>query len=452
MTAHTRRSPLAGLLTALLAVLSGCRLETGAPSTDGDVGASDARESADGDASDGASIADGVDGDGRSGDGGPDTPGAPETGADVSRCLVVATTEFRTDGGVTVIDADSFRAATDVTAVAADALVAVVDQRVFVINRQGGDSLQELDPDQDYATVSQESVGRGSGPWGVIPLGDGTAWVPLYNDGALQRVDLRPGATALRIGDPVALPTDYDADRKAEPAGGLVHDGVLYVILQGLGDYPLCTPDSRGRLLAMDPQTLAPVPAFEGHSVLTLAACNPTTWLRAGDELLIGHTGNYRVVVEASTDDGGIEVVDLAAGASRGLIVTEADFGGRDLMQIASDGGDGRGAGESVANPVDHVWITIAGEDFGAEVRRLDLDPVELGRPVWESGVGGIFDLDVAFGRVWIVDRTTSSPGVVVLDAESGERIAGPIDTGFAPFSLAPLEREGCDAVVNRRR
>lgn len=400
--------------TVALAAVSGCRLDTAPADALPDAFAATPDTGFDGS---------GLDGDASAG---PD------------RCLVVATTEFRADGGVTVIDANTYQAAVDVTAVHADAVVNIVGDRVIVVNRQGGDSLQELDPDDAYATLSQESVGRGANPWSVIPVGDGTGWVPLYNDGVMQRVDLGPGPAGSPIGEPVPLPTRFDADERPEPLDGFVFDGTLYVLLQGLGDYPRCTADSRGQLLAFDPITMAPDPVFEGESVLELAACNPTTWQRLGDQLLIGHSGDHRVSAEDPVDDGGLEIVDLRAGTSLGLVVNETDLGDRDVTHIAADPDDLSGI----------VWMAIAGADFSAAVVPVTLDPIHVGPTGWESDLGGVFDLDVAFGRVWIVDRTTDAPGVVVLDAENGAHLAGPIDTGFPPFSLAVLEREGCNAVV----
>lgn len=403
MRHQTPYAASAALLAGLLLAASGCRLDTADGTGDSSAGA--------------AAVSDGV----------------------MDHCLVVATTEFRTDGGLSVIDADSYDAAIDVTAIHADAVVRVLDDRVFVVNRQGGDSLQELDPDRAYATLAQQSVGRGANPWSIIPVGDGTAWVPLYNEGALQRVDVTPDGSVQTHGTPASLPTAYDADGSVEPLDGFLFDGVLYVLIQGLGAYPRCTPDSRGYLLAFDPETLAPAPVFDGQPALQLAACNPTTWLRVEDRLFVGHTGDTRVTVSDPVDDGGIEVVDLASGTSSGLIVTEADLGDRDITHIA---------GDAALLAEGTLWVAVAGDDFRADVLPFDLDAATPGPSAWSSDQGGIFDLDVAFDRVWVVDRSTEAPGVVALDAATGELVAGPIDTGFPPFSLAVLERDGCDAVT----
>lgn len=350
-----------------------------------------------------------------------------------SRCVVVTTTEFRADGGVTVIDADTLEARVDVTAVHSDAIVRTAGDRVFVINRQGGDSVQELDPRRGFGTVYQRSVGRGANPWGLAMLDDGTAWVPLYNEGTLLRVDTNStGESGFRLGPPVALPAWTDADGRVEPLDAFALDGALFVVAQGLGDYPNCTPDSRGWVHAFDPDSLAASAVWGDRASLELAACNPTTYAlvesAAGPLLALGYSGNVRAM-GSRDDDGGIELVDLQSGETSGLIATESDFGDRDLVALAIHGRT--------------AWVALASADFAADVRAFDLDTGTLSDPVWSSGTAGIFGLGVAYDKLWVVDRTRGSAGVVVLDPNTGQHLAGPIQTGFPPFDLAFVEVEG---------
>ncbi|MFT6398549.1 MAG: hypothetical protein ACJAYU_003308, partial [Bradymonadia bacterium] len=247
----------------------------------------------------------------------------------------------------------------------------------------------------------------------------------LYNDGLLRAVDLADSASEF-LGADVHLQSGTDQDQHAEPLDVFVHNGVLYVITQGLGDYPHCTETSRALLQAFDPQSGVPAAVFAGESTLELAACNPTSYALVGDELWLGHTGSHRVHGNTA-DDGGVELVDLATGESVGLVVTEADLGQRDVVTLA--------ANES------GVWIAVAGEDFAASVHRLD--GASVGPAVWEADTGGVFDLELAFERLWVVDRSVANPGVVVIDEVTGEVLAGPLNTGFPPFDAAPASFEG---------
>jgi len=357
-----------------------------------------------------------------------------DEGSTSGRCVVVATTEFGAAGSISIIDAESLAVASDLTATHQDALVRVADDRVFVVNRQGGDSVQELDPARRWATVWQYSVGNGSNPWDIAILADSTAWVPLYNTGSLVRVDtLSTSHEGFVVGEPTALPTWTDDDERVEPSAALLHDGVLYVTVQGLDDYPSCEAGSRGYMHAFDPDDLAPLGVFDGEATLELAACNPMDQrLLSPDLLAIGHAGRFRSVErDQSVDDGGLELVDLAAGASRGLVASEADLGDRDIVTFAI-GERGR------------AWIALADADFSVSVfaARLDEAQLTLGEAVWTSETGGVFDLAERFGRVWIADRTPGTSGVVVLDAATGELVEV-ISTGFPPYDLDFIDLAG---------
>jgi hypothetical protein len=340
------------------------------------------------------------------------------------RCAVVTTSEFGLDGAVAIVDAESLEVWPDVTATHGDANVDVIGEEVFVINREGGDSIQALDSAERFRTRWQRTTGAGTNPWRMVHVAEGPTWVSLYNEGALQRVEPDAGSGAsFLVGDRVVIPWGQEADERAEPLGLFVRDGVLYVITQGLGEYPRCGDGDRGALLAFDALTLAPRPVFGGSVRLELAACNPVDFAFLDDDtLLIAHAGRHRVTGGAH-DDGGIELVDVAAGSSDGLIATEADYGDRDIVALAFDGV--------------RLWVAAAGADFSASVFPASVEPFGAGEPVWWSDEAGIFALEVDRDQVWVVDRSYRSPGLVVFDAATSERIAGPLSTGFPPFDIA---------------
>ncbi len=352
-----------------------------------------------------------------------------------SRCVVVATSEFRGGGSITTVNADTLQVRRDVTAIHQDAVVRIAGERVFVLNREGADSVQELDPFNGYRTLWQRSVGNGTNPWDLQLLEDGHAWVTLYNMGALQLVDtLATTDDAFLVEAPVMLPEWTDEDQKVEPAGAVQWGGVLYVLVQGLDHYPRCAEGSRGYVHAFDAQTLQPVAAFDGAAHMELSRCNPTSFhLQQDGQLLIGLAGMYRSLSQPEDvrDDGGVEIVDLQTGRSSGLMLSELDTGGRDVAGVAS-APDGR------------MWLVLADDSFGADVvaARVDEDgSVVLGESLWHSSSGGIFDLQYRWGRVWVADRSPDAPGLVVLDAVTGAVVgSGPMDMGFPPYDIDFVE------------
>lgn len=346
------------------------------------------------------------------------------------RCVLVTTTEFRSDGALAVIDVDTMTVRADVTAVHSDALMRSSGGRLLVLNRLGADSIQEIDR-ASLATTSQRSVGPGSNPWGVVLDEHGAGWVALYDEGSLQPVDLdADDGGGFLAGIPVVVPSPTEPDELAEPLDVFLYEGILYAITQGLGEFPHCSEGSRAHLHAFDFATGEPRPVFAGAPSLQLAACNTSGYALEDDGTLwLAHAGGHRVT-GATADDGGLERVNLRTGVSDGLLVDETGLGNRDLIRVAAGHGQ--------------VWVAVAAADFSASVFALDTTATSVGETVWTSGTGGVFGLELAHDLLWIVDRSVERPGVVVIDPVTGDLVAGPLDTGFPPFDLVGVN--GCGA------
>lgn len=364
----------------------------------------------------------------------------PDAGGDnpAETCLVVAAAEFGADGSIALVDPLTLAVRVDVTRTHHDAVVRVVDDVLHVINREGADTIQRLDGARTFATAWERSVGAGSNPWDLIPLGDGRALVPRYNRGDLAVVDLRDGAPEFVL-QTMQVPAPAEGDGRHDLLGGVVVGDAVIVAVQGLDPYPRCGPGARGHLVALDRATLAPTPLFDGAPLLPLAGCNPTQLLRLDDDtLLVGLSGNFRSLTGAAlhVDDGGIEWIDLRQGRSRGMVATEGDWGNRDLLRLApaADGG---------------AWISLADADFGVEVHRLeihrdDVHPTLALGAVMHAGEGTSALREHA-GRLFVADRTWGASAVVVLDAQTGA-VQARLDTGFPPFDFAVVPRPpgGC--------
>jgi len=353
--------------------------------------------------------------------------------AEPRACLVVAAAEFGTAGGVTLVDPVTQSSRPLLTTVHHDATLTVADDRVYVVNRAGagGDNVQALDVDRSLATAWQYSVGPGANPWHLAPTGPDRAVVTRYDTADLVAVDLTAASTdAFVVGDPVPLPSELDADGRAEPGFVVVHDGVAWVALQGLDDYPWCALTSTGALVAYDAATLERRTDLGDGGVIPLRACNPGDFALSPDgELWIAHAGNHRSLDgtggrDTTADDGGLELVDLAAATSLGLVLSESDFGGRDLLDLAI-GADER------------LWVTLANADFSVSVHPVHLTAADpIGAPVYEAD--GVFDLLEHDDTLWVADRTPGRSGLVAIDATTGEvRTAAPIDTGYPPVEIA---------------
>ena len=353
-----------------------------------------------------------------------------ETGA----CIVMTTSEYGASGAVALLDPDTLQVFTDVTVTHHDATVSLVGDRVLVVNREGfgGNTLQLLQTGrwQTLAQVAMQGATSNPNPWQVVGDESGRAWVSLYNEGALQQVTL--GAATI---EPTTLRSAIDpgteTDGRAEPGEMFMHDGYLYVLVQGMSQYPGCRVNDRARLLRYALPTDPTVPLGEPEQ-LTLAACNPVHIERHDDTLWVAHAGNFRSLAgqtgtSDADNDGGLEQLDLRSFTSTGLVLRESDTAGRDILFI--------GRSES-----GRFWTMLSNADFTITVHELTPSDATwtLRDAVWTADGEGISDALLHNGHLWLADRSRQRRGVVVIAEATGEALfeGAALDTGLPPFDL----------------
>lgn len=356
-----------------------------------------------------------------------------ETPDDVKQCLAIAT-ESTDDGALAVLDIESLDIRTDITSTHSDAGFVSHEETLFVINRYGGDNIQALNVTDGFSTIWQYSTGVGSNPQTMAVHGS-HGFIPVYGAGKVMIVDLTAETEEdfiLEATLPVPPIAAWDGSQ-GEPANAVAHEGVIYVISQGINDDWSFAAEARSRILAFDAETFAPKAVFEGESYLDLATFNAEKMLVMGDTLYVQSIGTYRAYSEEMTDDGAIEAIDLTTGTSQGVILTETDAGHRDIFQMfPAHSGQG-------------LWVNLAGtEDFNAlNLHYLDLsgDTPVFGESVYQ---GYIWSAHESAEYLFISDRTFESEGIFVLDTATGELISEePLNTDLPPRDLTPFERVG---------
>ncbi|MFN2369729.1 MAG: hypothetical protein ABR506_01095, partial [Candidatus Krumholzibacteriia bacterium] len=239
----------------------------------------------------------------------------------------------------------------------------------------------------------------------------GEAYVPCYDEAVLLRVDPATG-TILGTYSTAAF---ADADGLPETAWCAAAGDLLYIACQKLDRANWYGPSGPGAILVFDMAAEEWVdldPVAPGVQPIALQGGNPYTRLVLdGATLAVGCAGWFGLA------DGGIELVDLAAGVSLGYAVTEAELGG-DVLVIAPDG---------------DCWLALVSDaSFITGVRRA----CPQGVTVLDTGTGYVHaDLWLEGGLLHVLDRTTGAAGLRVLDPVSGQELTdGAIATGLPPF------------------
>jgi hypothetical protein len=345
-----------------------------------------------------------------------------------STTLVVLTSDY-TSGGISLIDVDTVGpsgtvVAVDVATAHSDAHVVCGEAGVFdVVERVGADRIVRLRAAAgEVAEVATLALETGSNPQDALPLTTGEIAVPLYERTAL----------AFAAGDLSATATTVDLAPLADTADGLPEmfravesGGRLYVSLQLLDRTGATwTPTGPGVLAVVDPAAHALIDADAGTAGvqgIALAGANPIASPRLAGPVpavFVATVGAY------GANDGGIEAVDLATGATRGFLITEEALGGdvTDFLVFDDDTG---------------VAIVTAGFTTDLLVR-IDLDAGDtVGDALLVNGgftLSGLVDL--GGGRIAVGDRTAGAAGVRAFDVASETEVtAGPIDVGLPPVT-----------------
>ncbi|HPF70408.1 MAG TPA: hypothetical protein PLQ13_07045 [Candidatus Krumholzibacteria bacterium] len=346
--------------------------------------------------------------------------------AEAASTAWILTTDYSTFGRLRAVTAgDPTTVSGDLAVVPGDAVGRQHGGLVYVVGRGGSGVVQVYDPGAGFALLNEFSVGAAANPQDIAFDTAGEAYVPCYDQAVLLRIDPVTG-TILGSYSTAAF---ADADGLPETAWCVADGDRLYIACQKLDRANWYGPSGPGAILVFDMAAEAWVdldPALPGVQPIVLAGGNPyTRLLIEGSTLSVGCAGWFGLA------DGGIERVDLDAGASLGYAVTEGQLGG-DVLAIEPDGG---------------AWLAlVADASFRTSVRRAAAGGVTtlLAGNDWVHA-----DLWLADGRLHVLDRTIGASGLRVIDPVSGADLGGGvIGTGLPPFLFVPAEAAPAAAPV----
>ena len=157
--------------------------------------------------------------------------------------------------------------------------------------------------------------------------------------------------------------------------------------------------------------------AAEGMQGIEMAGKNPAGAARRGSKWIVSTVNSY-----SDLTDGGIEVIDLAAMRSEGIVLNEAAVGGNLSSLVMTSDSDG--------------YAVVTDENFVNTVKRLDLAAKSASEgPAGLSG-GFVPGLGVFGERLYILDQGSfgdpASAGVKVYDVNTGRACVRSDRHGFA--------------------
>lgn len=333
--------------------------------------------------------------------------------------LVVATEQYGSGGGITVIDLETLQPRVNVALTHDDVTVRWYGGHIWVINRYGADNIMILDGD-DYHLVRQLSIRPAAdaqcNAQDIVFLSTCRLIVSCYEHPKLLIVD--PSApTGDHIVGTIDMSHLADEDGIPELSRMARIEDELYVAVQRM--------DRKGNWMPVFPSYIGVVDIDSERPVqpIELETQNPSGPLvRWGDsrKLVTSTAGAW------DGRGGGIEVIDTESGVSSLAVRTE-DLGG----MVSTFTLDATGCGHAVVSLPD-TWHT------GVKSFCLEGSTVEACLPTLSRTITDIAPSDD--GRLFVTDTSNDPPGVWVYDATTCERSSDDcISTGFAPGFTSPL-------------
>ncbi len=310
---------------------------------------------------------------------------------------------------------------TNVAGVHSDAVSRYFSGLIYVVNRFGGDNIQILDPEDNFSTVLQFTVGTFSDPHDIFVVDNTKAYVTRYNTTDLWIVDPSNGSNTGSID----LSGFSDADGTPEMDQMVRVGNHLFVTVQRLDRATTWGPvgTSYVAVVDMEADTLVDTDSVTpGGQSIALVGSNPASDIRLHPwtgKLYVSCVGFWGI------SDGGIEVIDPVSFETEGFVITETAAGGdiNDFVIVSENKG----------------YAIVTDGDFYTVLISFDPSTGTKTGTLYAPGDYVLNDVELSpDGELFVADRTPTLPGIRIFDIGDDTQITtDPVGVGLPPFDIA---------------
>lgn len=335
---------------------------------------------------------------------------------------VIVTSDFST-GSFSSLDLSTHVASNDLLTIHSDAVVRTYQDKVYIINRLGQDNVIVLDKNDLSTPLIQFSTSNGTNPHDIAFVSENKAYISRYNS---QRLLIVNPATGDSLGS-VSLAAFTDSDGIPEMSQMTIYGTHLFVVCQRLDQDNGFVPNDFSLIAVVDVTTDTVVdmdpnsPALQG---IVMASTNTASAARWGNKWVLSNVKTF-----GDLTDGGIEVIDLATMKSDGVVIGEDVLGGN--VNALSMVFNGKG------------YVVVSDANFANLVKEFNIVTGAVGATLNNISGGYIPELGVFGEQLFVLDQGSfsdpTSGGVKVFDVYTQSLVAGPINTGLPPLSIAFL-------------
>jgi hypothetical protein len=344
---------------------------------------------------------------------------SPASARSTTNVALVLTTNFTT-GSYSLVDLTTRTVSADLQSggVHSDAVARLFNGKVYVVNRQGQDTIQLLDPQRGFFSPPNGvlDVGDNTNPQDIVFISDRKAYVSRLASSRMLIIDPTALVTLGEV-DLRSLVKANDGDGRPEAAAMLLHNGLVYVALQHI-DFTTAFPPTKvanGEVAVIDPatDTIARVIPLHGRNPFSTLQFSPT--LR---RILVSSVGDFTV------PDGGIEAIDPDTNTVDPQFVIAEDVLGGDITAFTILS---RTTGFAVVSDT-HFANTLIAFDPSRGVRLNQLvGPLQAAVP--HVALNSRNQVYLA-----VTDTQTTAPGLRLVDAVTGLALTkAPLSVGTFP-------------------
>lgn len=333
---------------------------------------------------------------------------------------IITTTDY-SSGSFSSLDLNTNTATNDHLTIHSDAVVRTYRDKVYIINRLGQDNVLVLDHSDLKTPLTQYSTGNGSNPHDMAFVSEEKAYISRY--GQTQLLIVNPISGDL-LGE-VELSVFADADGLPEISQLALYGNHLFAACQRLDRDNGWVPTDVSVIAVVDVLTdqVVDVDAnTAGVQGIVMANKNPAGAVQRGNKWFLSVVNTFDDLT-----DGGVEVIDLENLRSDGVVLGEGTFGGNlsSLAMVSDDEG----------------YVVVLDANFANIVKRFNFATESVSSPLDGLTGGFVPSLGVFGGRLYVLDQGSfvdpTSAGVRVYDVKTNARVAGPINTGLPPSTIA---------------
>jgi hypothetical protein len=308
-------------------------------------------------------------------------------------------------------------------AIHSDNDIRVFEGSIYVLERYGKDNLIKITGPviADTTVVYQKNIGASVNIQDIAFVSSTKAYVTQYASSHIVIVDPATGSMTGKTIDLSKFNTyagTPEATSVPNMTKALFHDGKVYVACQRL------KAPAGGYLSPADTSLIVVINAVNDsvENAIRLRYKNPQEMCIVGGTLYVASCGAY------GANDGGIECIDCVTGTNSGSVADENALHGdvQTLIVVSETKG----------------YAVVSTPAYTTELYPFNPQTKAVGAKV--TGIDAPCSNHIAYDgtRIYVGDRSTTAPGIVIIDPATDSKVGTTKNIGVPPNSLAFVEKK----------